>query len=150
MVAADEVTSVAGTWQARQEKKIDLVCEGGGVLGIGLAGAYSVLERQGFKVQNLAGTSAGAIVAALIAARYTAAEIRDIIYNLDFRQLLDPVPMMDWPLVGETLPMKLLALLSAHGEYLGNAFEHLMTRYLTGRSALTSGAARVADARGRA
>ncbi len=139
MVTAAEVTSVADSWHTGREKKIDLVCEGGGVLGIGLVGAYSVLEEQGFKVQNLAGTSAGAIVTALVAAGYTAAEIKNIIYSLDFRQLLDPVPVMDWPLVGEALPMKLLALVSAHGEYQGNAFEHLMTRYLTGKQIRTFG-----------
>jgi len=37
----------------------DLVCEGGGVKGIGLAGAFSVLEEQDFRPQNVAGTSAG-------------------------------------------------------------------------------------------
>jgi len=57
----------------------DLVCEGGGVKGIGLAGAFSVLEEQNFRPQNVAGTSAGAITAALIAAGYTAAELKDVI-----------------------------------------------------------------------
>jgi NTE family protein len=49
----------------------DLVCEGGGVKGVGLAGAFSVLEEHGFRPQNVAGTSAGAITAALIAAGYS-------------------------------------------------------------------------------
>jgi NTE family protein len=41
----------------------DLVCEGGGVKGIGLVGAFSVLEEHDFRPQNVAGTSAGAITA---------------------------------------------------------------------------------------
>ena len=68
---------------------VDLVCEGGGVKGIGLAGAFSLLEERGYKPQNLAGTSAGAITAALIAAGYSASELKDIIFGLDFRQFED-------------------------------------------------------------
>ena len=60
---------------------VDLVCEGGGVKGIGLAGAFSALEEHGYKPQNVAGTSAGAITAALIAAGYSAAEVKEIIFE---------------------------------------------------------------------
>ena len=67
----------------------DLVCEGGGVKGIGLAGAYAALEQAGFEPQNVAGTSAGAITAALIAARYSADELREIVFSLDYRQFED-------------------------------------------------------------
>ena len=41
----------------------DLVLEGGGVKGIGLVGAISVLEEHGYVFHRVAGTSAGAIVA---------------------------------------------------------------------------------------
>ena len=70
-------------------QSVDLVLEGGGVKGIGLAGAYAALEEHGFAVQNVAGTSAGAITAALIAAGYTAAEVRDIVFGLKFREFED-------------------------------------------------------------
>ena len=46
----------------------DLVLEGGGVKGIGLVGAYSALSDAGYTFHRIAGTSAGAIVGALIAA----------------------------------------------------------------------------------
>jgi len=46
----------------------DLVLEGGGVKGIGLAGAVLVLHEAGYVFPRIGGTSAGAIVAALIAA----------------------------------------------------------------------------------
>jgi NTE family protein len=46
----------------------DLVLEGGGVKGIGLVGAYLTLVEHGYRIQRVAGTSAGAIVGALIAA----------------------------------------------------------------------------------
>jgi NTE family protein len=45
----------------------DLALEGGGVKGIGLVGAVSVLAEAGYRVARVAGTSAGAIAAALIA-----------------------------------------------------------------------------------
>ena len=46
----------------------DIVLEGGGVKGIALVGAISVLAERGYRFERVAGTSAGAIVGALIAA----------------------------------------------------------------------------------
>ena len=48
--------------------RVDLVCEGGGVRGIGLVGAVDALAAAGYRFPRVAGTSAGAIVASLIAA----------------------------------------------------------------------------------
>lgn len=45
----------------------DLVLEGGGVKGIGLVGAVLVLSEAGYTFRRVAGTSAGAIAAVLIA-----------------------------------------------------------------------------------
>ncbi len=44
----------------------DLVCEGGGVRGIGLVGAVYALTAAGYGFPRVAGTSAGAIVASLV------------------------------------------------------------------------------------
>jgi NTE family protein len=49
-------------------KSADLVLEGGGVKGIGLLGAVLSLYDAGYRFQRVAGTSAGAIVAALVVA----------------------------------------------------------------------------------
>jgi NTE family protein len=46
----------------------DLVLEGGGMKGIGLGGAVGALMRAGYAFERVAGTSAGAIVGALVAA----------------------------------------------------------------------------------
>jgi NTE family protein len=51
-----------------EQKSVDLVLEGGGVKGIGLLGAVLVLADAGYKFERIAGTSAGAIVAALVTA----------------------------------------------------------------------------------
>jgi NTE family protein len=48
--------------------RADLVLEGGGVKGIGLVGAVLALHDSGYTFPRVAGTSAGAITAALVAA----------------------------------------------------------------------------------
>lgn len=68
----------------------DLVFEGGGVKGIGLAGAYRALSDAGYQAQCVAGTSAGAITASLVAAGYAGAELEDIVLNqMDFTKFED-------------------------------------------------------------
>ena len=52
----------------RRELVADLALEGGGVKGIGLVGAVLVLSEAGYRFRGVAGTSAGAIAASLIAA----------------------------------------------------------------------------------
>ncbi|MGA2471387.1 MAG: patatin-like phospholipase family protein [Solirubrobacteraceae bacterium] len=58
--------------------RADLVFEGGGVKGIAFAGAYRELTDRGYQAECVAGTSAGAITAALIAVGYSGAEVEDI------------------------------------------------------------------------
>jgi NTE family protein len=63
------------------EPRVDLVFEGGGVKGIALAGAYLELSERGYRPECVAGTSAGAITAALVAVGYSGAELQDIVLN---------------------------------------------------------------------
>ena len=51
----------------RSQLRADLALEGGGVKGIGLAGAVLVLDEAGYSFARVAGTSAGAIAACLVA-----------------------------------------------------------------------------------
>lgn len=70
--------------------KVNGVFEGGGVKGIAFAGALKAAEKCGVEWQSVAGTSAGAIVAALLAAGYTAAELEDIMVNkMNFEAFMD-------------------------------------------------------------
>jgi NTE family protein len=69
--------------------KVDVVFEGGGVLGVGLVGALEVVEERGYEPNYVAGASAGAIVAALCSAGYCAAEIRQVIHDTDFSTFMD-------------------------------------------------------------
>ena len=109
-------------------KTCDLVCEGGGVKGIGLAGAFSLLEERGYTTAHVAGTSAGAITAALIAAGYTSAELKEIVLSLDFRQFEDRgwedrIPLANVP----------LSLLLDQGIYEGARFEAWMRGLLSAK-----------------
>jgi NTE family protein len=113
---------------------VDLVCEGGGVKGIGLAGAFSLLEERGYKPQNLAGTSAGAITAALIAAGYSASELKDIIFGLDFRRFEDKSWEDRIPGVG-----KGLSVLVEEGVFTGDAFLNWMRELLADKGVHTFG-----------
>ena len=89
------------------ELHADFVFEGGGVKGIGLAGALATLEERHYRAQNVAGTSAGAITAALLAAGYSAAELREIIVSLDYRQFQDCGWEDKIPLIERSLSMLL-------------------------------------------
>src|SRR5690348_2670190 len=51
-------------------KPCDIVMEGGGVKGIGLAGAAAVLHDHGYEFRRIAGTSSGAIIGSLLVAGY--------------------------------------------------------------------------------
>jgi NTE family protein len=73
------------------------VFQGGGVKGMALVGALDVAERQGVSFEGVGGTSAGAIVAGLYAAGYTASEMCTIM-EMDFSLLLDGSILMPWAL----------------------------------------------------
>ena len=67
--AAEALRSADG-WSTSGPKELvaDLALEGGGVKGIAIVGAVSVLSEAGYRFARVAGTSAGAIAATLIAA----------------------------------------------------------------------------------
>lgn len=68
---------------------MDAVFEGGGVKAIGLVGAVCCLQDKGYNMKNFAGTSAGAIVAALLAVGYSGRELKNIIMTINYNEFLD-------------------------------------------------------------
>lgn len=75
-----------------KQLKADGVFEGGGVLGIAFLGALRCCDEIGLKWCDLAGTSAGAITASLLAADYTIDELEKTMGELDYTQFLsEPV-----------------------------------------------------------
>jgi NTE family protein len=111
------------------EKFADLVFEGGGVKGIGLAGAFAALEQRGFTRKGVAGTSAGAITAALIAAGYSSRELDEILLNVPFDKFKDKGWEDRVPLIGPAG-----SLLFKRGIYEGKFFEHWMTELLDAKN----------------
>jgi NTE family protein len=81
----------------RSELNADLVLEGGGVKGIGLAGAIVVLAEAGYRFPRAAGTSAGAIAAVLAAAIGKSGQdmsvLRDYLADLDYSQFTHTNPV---------------------------------------------------------
>ena len=70
-------------------QRVDLVLEGGGVKGIALAGAIEVLEERGYRVNRVAGSSAGSIAGALAAAGIPATTMVQILRETDYRLFED-------------------------------------------------------------
>jgi NTE family protein len=96
----------------------DLVFEGGGVKGIGLAGAFKQLYDTGYRPACVAGTSAGAITAALVAAGYTGDELQQIVlHEMDFKEFEDPTFLDHFGVAGD-----IAEFLKSRGMHSGNYF----------------------------
>src|SRR5215218_6362779 len=112
--------------------QVNVVFEGGGVKGVGLIGALSVLEERGYQVRHVAGASAGAIVAVLLAAGYTASELLTIVQTTGFGALRD----RDWvdriPLLGRPI-----SIFKDHGIYEGDLLADWMRSLLADRGIKT-------------
>ncbi|HEY8202922.1 MAG TPA: patatin-like phospholipase family protein [Actinomycetota bacterium] len=104
----------------------DLVFEGGGVKGIGLVGAFSVLEGAGYRIHRVAGTSAGAIVGALVAAEIGSARLEAVMRALDFNKFKDKGFLDHFGAAG-----KLASLLFEKGVYEGDELHAWLDGLLT-------------------
>lgn len=113
--------------------EIDGVFSGGGIKGLALIGAYEEVEAQGFTFKRVAGTSAGSIIAGLIASGYTSEEMKGVLAHIPYDTLLDsrttwlPIPkqIAKWILLfwrlglykGKALEEWLRGLLESKGVY---------------------------------
>lgn len=114
--------------------EIDIVLSGGGVKGFALVGAYEAIEAKGLQLRRIAGTSAGSMIAALIAAGYTSQQMIELIDHLDLKQLLDKRK--------EVLPfslMKWVFLYWKMGLYKGQVLEEWMEEVLAAKGIRTFG-----------
>ena len=102
----------------------NLVLEGGGVKGIAYVGAIQKLADMGklAHIEKVAGTSAGAITACLLALRYSAAEIYKIVFDLDFKSFEDG--------------KRIFRVFTKYGIYRGDAFLKWMTKQIIAKSDL--------------
>lgn len=113
-------------------QQVDLVLEGGGVKGIALVGVLSVLEERGYRFQRVAGTSAGAIVGALVAAGMPTDEMATIMQELDYRRFRDSRGLARLPVVGQPL-----ALVASNGIYRGDYLHAWLDELLAERGVKT-------------
>jgi NTE family protein len=118
----------------------DLVLEGGGVKGIGLVGAYSALQQAGYAFHRIAGTSAGAIVGALIAADITPDELQRVMREIDYGRFEDKGYLDHLWLVG-----KGASLLFEKGIYEGRYLREWLDQQLAALGVRTFGDLRIED-----
>jgi NTE family protein len=112
--------------------KADLVLEGGGVKGLGTAGAVMTLLQAGYTFQRVAGTSVGALAAAFVAAGVDADGFRAVVDRLDLPAVPDRrIPL---PLVGESV-----GLLAQRGAYAGDWIHEWVRKELAGLGVHTFG-----------
>ena len=114
--------------------KCNATFEGGGVRGIGHVGAASVVEREGYQFEYLTGSSAGAIVASLLAVGYTSAEIKAEMNTLDYLKFKQK-DFLDHMGVGG----KLISVVFEFGIYNADYFENWLHKLLLRKGKTTFG-----------
>jgi NTE family protein len=67
--------------------EITLALGGGGSRGAAHIGVLRVLEREGYRIQGISGTSVGSIIASLYAAGFSPDEIESRVASIDFTRL---------------------------------------------------------------
>ena len=113
-----------------------LVLEGGGVKGAVYSGALQALDEAGLLsgIRNFGGTSAGASVAALLAAGYTACELKEQTFKIRFTDLVD---FSLWPRIRDALFGKGMVAMARklrrtkgffHGHHLVSTIDKLIAR----------------------
>lgn len=112
--------------------KIDCVFSGGGVKAFSFIGSLQSIESHRLHIERVAGTSAGAIVASLVAANYTIQEISQMINELDLEQFLDA------PKLTKIFPFsKWIFLYFQLGIYKGNQLEKWLYQKLAAKNIFT-------------
>ncbi|MGG9964339.1 patatin-like phospholipase family protein [Ferruginibacter sp. SUN106] len=120
------------------QKKYDyknLVLEGGGVRGLAYAGVFSVLEEKNIlqHIENVGGSSAGAIAGMMVSIGYSAEEIDSLMIELPIQKFNDG----KGGVVGKYKRFK-----NAYGIYKGEEFEKWLQQLVahkTGKPLLTFG-----------
>ncbi|QBQ04207.1 patatin-like phospholipase family protein [Sporosarcina pasteurii] len=85
--------------------KADAVFEGGGARGIAFIGAIQAMEEENVKWERLAGTSAGALIAALLASGYKSHEIMERVSKIEFSKFRGKTILNRIPVFGALLEL---------------------------------------------
>ncbi|MCD8511305.1 MAG: patatin-like phospholipase family protein [Bacillus sp. (in: Bacteria)] len=83
--------------------KLDAVFEGGGIKALAHLGAVAAMEENGYEWERIAGTSAGSIIATLLAAGYTSDELTKLMLEFPFNRITKRTGLSRIPLGGPLL-----------------------------------------------
>lgn len=107
--------------------KADAVFEGGGIRGIAFTGAIHAMEEDNIDWQRLAGTSAGAAIAALLASGYKSCEMQELLKRLDYSKFRGRTFFNHIPIIGSFLELT-LHLGIYKNDYLENWMDTLLAK----------------------
>src|SRR5574344_1396401 len=74
-----------------EDKSLEYTCifGGGAIRGMCYVGAYKAMEELGIKVKTYAGSSVGAIFAALVAVGFNSSELEELFLNVNYELFKD-------------------------------------------------------------
>lgn len=98
------------------DHRVNLALQGGGVLGIVEVGVVAGLRAAGYEIAGVAGTSAGSMVAAMVAAGMDDADLQETVAGIDYSKFKDPV----WQLRSIPVLGKVITSLPWIGQRLGD------------------------------
>ncbi|WP_353505375.1 patatin-like phospholipase family protein [Clostridium sp. Marseille-Q2269] len=98
--------------------KCNAVLDSGGIRGIGIIGALNYMESKNFTWNNVAGSSVGALLGALLVSGYTAKDLKNITANTNFMELINKESLQKFTLVS-----KALSFFKYNGIYSGDSIE---------------------------
>lgn len=81
----------------------DVVFQGGGIKAIGFIGAICRLEEIGIAYENLAGTSAGALIASLLSVGYSGRDLKKLMGTMEYSRFAQKNVINGIPLAGKFL-----------------------------------------------
>jgi len=122
------------------KKLLNMVFQGGGVRGSAYPGCLSVCEIEGYTPNQMAGTSAGAIMAALVAVGYNASECKQILEDTDYKNFCDKWWTNSIPFIGS-----LITALWEDGLYRGKYFRNWIAKLLQDKGVTTFGDLKTKD-----
>lgn len=112
--------------------KIDCVFSGGGVKAYAFIGALKSVYEKNITIERVAGTSAGAILAAFVTAGIQWDEMERLINEVNLKKFLDP------PILSEKIPFtKWFLLYFQLGLYKGDVFERWLYKILADKGIKT-------------
>ena len=110
------------------------IFEGGGIKGLAHLGAVETMEDAGYQWERLAGTSAGSIVATLLAAGYTGKELIDLFSHFPYERVQKRTAISHLPIISSWL-----SLYVYNGIYKLSVLEKWMNQTLSKKGILTFG-----------